>query len=119
MKLQKTYSAKKHVIWILLIENVLHCPQSHEVDKEVYEPQLLSILVNLTNEFCYWHRQIRKFLINCTLTKATVQNFSEENLLEKTPENCQELICAGVQLSQKYSFIGSKFTKNALHQKFC
>lgn len=53
MKLQKTYSAKKHVIWILLIENVLHCPQSHEVDKEVYEPQLLSILVNLTNEFCY------------------------------------------------------------------
>lgn len=53
MKLQKTYSAKKHVIWILLIENVLHCPQSQEVDKEVYEPQLLSILVNLTNEFCY------------------------------------------------------------------
>ena len=53
----------------------------HEIDKEVYNHQLLSILINFTLEFRYRHRQTRKSLINCTLTKAVVHNFSERKLL--------------------------------------
>ena len=73
MKLQKWIYLQK----TLCRKNVLH---SFEVDKKVYNHQLLSILINFTNKFCYSHRQTWKSLITCTLTKTVVLNFSEEKL---------------------------------------